>query len=139
MEENLKQLQEIASRQGVASRIKGGRLVISATFLASPVEIEVYLEKSNYQIKVDDLLTFDKIEDQDLSTADVEDLFKDFLSALAGERCVLIEHTLLGKKAYSLTSELNEHTGYQTLSEAMILKFGKTTNKSLLKISQESE
>lgn len=139
VEEDIKQLQEIASQQGVASRIKDDRLVIGAAFLGNPVEIAVYFEKNNYQVKVDDLLTLDKIEDQNLSTADVEDLFKDFLSALTGERCVLIEHIFLGKKACSLTPELNKHTAYQTLSEAVILRFGKITNKSPLKIPQESE
>ena len=128
-----KTLFSIVSSYGVHAIISDDKksVVINCRLEGKPLPVNVYFEDGNFQINAADIVTIDKIENQQLSIEDIKELLGNFVDSLARERIVVFEHTAFGKKAYSLlfTSDRGHevvHHQYESILEALVKKLGKS-------------
>lgn len=126
-----------------SSQIETDRIDIRCIIVNEPISIEVFVEKYDFEVRIGNLLTLDKVEGQETSALDISGFVFRLLDAVKHERAWIIEHKLLGRKAHSLfiqsansenDSDAQIHTNYETLTSMLVKKLGSRHAKGALKL-----
>ena len=109
------------------------RIDVRCSVFGQAVNLQIFIEPSDFSIRLGDLLTVDKIEDDEVLTDDISEFVADLLGAVKEQRAAVAEYALFGRKAYALNvtgstltgPRVHGHAHYETFTEAIIKKFGK--------------
>lgn len=101
-----------------------------------PLEIGVYFEVANFQINIDDMVTLDKIEGQEITVGDVAPILTNFLQNFVNGALVVCEYKLLGLQSYSLMDSNKNlfHSPYETLSQGLCRRLGSKKELGILSV-----
>ena len=132
---------EIANKRGVKAESQNGETTLIRCKLdGKQINMLVFHAKGHFQINIGDLLSIDKIEEQQLGHADVEEIVGGLLDLMQAGKLTLYRHNLAGFKAYNIkvTGEGSgfTHQAYESISEWLVKRI--TPGKLIGKLKPEN-